>query len=313
MSSHWSRRQLIRYGLAGLTSACVPACAGSTGTRSSGQPDLQIVFYSDVHARREWDTPLALEQAAEAINATKPDLVLGGGDLITDGFESAPDLAETRWAVYNQLPQAIKAEHHSAIGNHDLVAVIPKDGSAPSADPRAAFRRHLGVAQTYNSFDAAGYHFMLLDSIQILGFPSQYQGLIDAKQLQWIKDDLSSVNADTPIVVVLHIPLLTTLYQATEGATASAPPGRVVVNNRDVLNAFTDHNLTLVLQGHLHITEMMRWRNTTFITGGALSGKWWRGRWYDTDAGFCSITLRDGQIDWEYITYGWEPRRPATA
>ncbi len=41
------------------------------------------------HARTEWETPLALEKATHAINGTNPDLVIAGGDLITDGFQSS--------------------------------------------------------------------------------------------------------------------------------------------------------------------------------------------------------------------------------
>jgi 3',5'-cyclic AMP phosphodiesterase CpdA len=271
------------------------------------------VFYSDVHARREWDTPLALERAAAAINTLAPDIVLAGGDLITDGFQNSPALAAERWAVYMVMRRAIDAEHHAAIGNHDLVAAIPEDGSRPSDDPRAAFRNHLGVERTYYSFDALGHHFMLLDSIEVLDFESKYRGFIGLEQMDWIREDLSTVSRATPIVVVLHIPLLTAFFQATEGAMASAPPGRVVVNSKEVVDAFSAHNLALVLQGHLHAAEMLRWGNTTFITGGAISGRWWRGSWHGTGEGFCSITLTDGRVDWEYVDYGWEARRPANA
>ena len=128
--------------------------------------------------------------------------------------------------------------------------------------------------------------------------------------MDWLRQDLGRTPKDQPIVVVLHIPLLTTFYQATQGATAAAPPGRVVVNNLDVLDAFTDHNLALVLQGHLHVAERLQWRNTTFITGGAICGRWWRGPWQGTPEGFNVITLRDGRIEWEYLAYGWKARRP---
>jgi 3',5'-cyclic-AMP phosphodiesterase len=110
---------------------------------------------------------------------------------------------------------------------------------------------------------------------------------------------------------VSHVPLLTSFYQATEGATAPAPRNRVVVNSAEVLRLFDAHNLLLVLQGHLHVNEMIRRRNTTFITGGAVAGKWWRGPWHGTEEGFGVVTLRSGRVDWEYVDYGWTARRPA--
>jgi len=312
MNTNNGRRRFIQYALAGTVCGLAPGCAGirNGNSSSTGGKGLHIVFYTDVHARREWDTPLALEQAAEAINAIQPDLVLGGGDLITDGFQNSAELADERWDVYMKLPGAIRAEHHSVIGNHDLVGAIPEDGSPPSTDPRAAFRQRLGVERTYYSFDALGYHFMLLDSIQVLDFDNKYRGYIGPEQLEWIREDLSAVSAATPIVVVLHIPLLTGFYQAAKGGTVAAPASRIVVNNTEVSKAFARHNLLLVLQGHLHVAEMLRWRATTLITGGAICGRWWRGAWHGTREGFCSVRLLDGRVDWEYLTYGWQARRP---
>ncbi len=128
--------------------------------------------------------------------------------------------------------------------------------------------------------------------------------------MEWLREDLRKISREKPIIAALHIPLVTGFFQATEGATTAAPASRVVVNNIDVLDLFKEHNLVLVLQGHLHVTEMLRWQNTTFITGGALSGRWWRGSWHGTPEGFNLVTLRGDRVEWEYLTYGWQARRP---
>jgi 3',5'-cyclic AMP phosphodiesterase CpdA len=280
--------------------------------RGSGRK-LRLAFYTDVHARTEWQTPLALEQATQAINASNPDLVLAGGDLITDGFQSSAATVAPRWDAYMKMHRGIEADLYPAIGNHDLVAAIPEDGTAPAADPRAVFRRRLGVARTFYAFDAAGYRFFVLDSIEVIGGELKYRGWIGEEQQQWLRSELSRLPKTTPLVVVLHIPLLTTFYGATQGTTFPAPANRVVVNNREVLKLFAEHNLVLVLQGHLHAKELMRWRDTTFITGGAVCGKWWRGDWYGTREGFNIVTLNDGRVEWEYREYGWKARRPRGA
>jgi hypothetical protein len=80
----------------------------------------------------------------------------------------------------------------------------------------------------------------------------------------------------------------------------------VVVNNVDVLKLFDEHNLTLVLQGHLHVSEFLRWKNTTFITGGAVCGGWWNGPYQGTEEGFNVVTLHSDHVEWEYVDYGWE-------
>jgi len=109
---------------------------------------------------------------------------------------------------------------------------------------------------------------------------------------------------------VCHMPLITSFYQATAGQGKVGPPNRVVTNNLEVLEAFAKHRLHLVLQGHLHVNEILRWRDTTFITGGAVSGKWWRGEYFGTREGFGVVTLSKDKIDWEYRDLGWEAKRP---
>jgi 3',5'-cyclic AMP phosphodiesterase CpdA len=294
---------------AGLAACGLPGCA-SWPARGAREDTLSMVFFSDVHARTEWQTPAAMARAAAAINARKPELIVAGGDLITDGFQSRSAAVAPRWEAYLEMHRALEAPVEPVLGNHDLVAADPDDGSPASPDPRAEFGEHFGLARTYRSFDASGYHFILLDSIVVSGDDLRYHGRIDDTQLAWLARDLANVEPDTPIVVATHIPLLTSFYQATDGATAAAPANRVVVNNREVLELFDDHNLLLVLQGHLHVDEMLRWRGTTFITGGAVCGKWWRGAWHGTPEGFGVLTLRPDRVDWEYVTYGWVAQRP---
>ncbi len=304
-----NRRELITMaGLAGISWAL----PWRTSWAAPGAPGgaLRLVFFSDVHARTEWDTPLALAQAAAAINQQRPDLIIAGGDLITDGFQSAASVVEPRWKAYMGLHNALEAPFYPALGNHDLVAAMPEDGSKASKNPRQQFCQKHGLERTYRSFAAGGYHFFLLDSVMVTYDELKYNGRIDNPQLSWLREELASIKPGTPLVVVTHLPLLTAFYQATEGALGAATANRVVTNNREVLELFSGHNLLLVLQGHLHVDEMLRWQKTTFITGGALCGKWWRGDWQGTPPGFGVLTLSASKVDWEYFDYGWKARRP---
>jgi len=271
---------------------------------------LRFAFFTDVHARTEWQTPEAMAMAADAMNAQSPDLVIAGGDLITDGFQSAATTVAPRWDAYLEMHRGIRGRVEPVLGNHDLVAAIPEDGSEPAPDPRSEFRRRLGVDRTYRSFDAAGVRFLLLDSVEITGGELKYEGRIGDTQRAWIRDVLSGTDTDVPTVICTHLPMLTSFFQATEGATAAAPANRVVTDARETLELFGEHRLALVLQGHLHVDEMLRWRDTTFITGGAVCGKWWRGSWHGTGEGFGLVTLRRDRVEWEYIRYGWTARRP---
>jgi Icc protein len=236
--------------------------------------------------------------------------VVAGGDLITDGFQNSVTTVKPRWDAYMEMHRAINSDVYPTLGNHDLVAARPEDGSPAAKDPRAAYRDRMGLDRTYYSFDAVGYRFFILDSIRVSGDEFKYHGHVSEQQLEWLKQELSSVPDHTPLIVVLHIPLITTFYSATRGATYQSRPNRVVTNNTEVLKIFSNHNLVLVLQGHLHVKERIWWRGTTFITGGAICARWWRGPWHGTAEGFNVITLRGNSVDWKYINYGWQAKRP---
>lgn len=291
--------------LVGLSGCAVPR--GFTWpVRGADRGTLRILFYTDVHAQLERGAPAAMAQAAEAMTAEPADLILTGGDLIQGGLRSSEAEMAPRWDAYMAMHRVVGGEVHAAIGNHDLVAALPEDGSAPSPDPRATFRDRLGLARTYYAFDALGYHIVVLDSIEVVGGEEMYRGFVDAQQLDWLTGDLARVAKGTPIVCMLHMPMLTGFYGAVEGATAPAPANRVLVNSHEVLALFREHNLLLVLQGHLHVKELIRWRETTFITGGAICGAWWRGPRKGTEEGFNRLTLHRDRIEWDYIDYGWE-------
>jgi Icc protein len=267
---------------------------------------LRIVFFTDVHARAEWDTPKALELAAQAINAQEPDLIIGGGDYITEGFESAVADMEPRWNVYIPFHKALKAPVQTAIGNHDLVSAIPRDGSEPAVDPRAVYRSTFGLNSTYRSFESNGYHFILLDPVVVTPGSLKYVGRIDDEQVAWLKQDLSSVKTSTPIVVISHMPFVTDEYEDHQ----EPPANRVIVNGDEVLDLFKGHNLRAVLQGHLHVNERISRDGVTFITGGAICGQWWRGHWKGTPEGFHVLELKGDTIENRYVGYGWIARRP---
>ena len=77
---------------------------------------------------------------------------------------------------------------------------------------------------------------------------------------------------------------------------------------REVLDLFEGHTLRLVLQGHLHYLEDLFIQGKThFITGGAVSSAWWKGKRHGLEEGFLYITVEGEDFDWEYIDFGWTP------
>lgn len=270
-----------------LALAAAVLALGCTALPARG-PETRIVFFTDVHARPGGDVPNRLLQAARAINEADPDLVIGGGDLVAGAFMQDEASAAPGWDAYLAFQDTIDAPVHTALGNHDLA------GGAD--DPRAFFRRRLGVDATYGSTDVAGLHLVLLDSVSVVD-GVHYEGRVDAEQLAWLERDLAALPADQPIVLALHLPLRTGHFEGP------APADRAVVNADEVLARFRGRRLVLVLQGHLHVHEHIRDGDTTFLTGGAVSGGWWKGSFEGTPPGFYVVELRGGRVDARYQPY----------
>jgi len=303
MSSRSRRQFLQTAGLAGAWSLLGFPATTSWAARGATKGKLRLVFYTDVHALDDDQVGAALARAAQAINAEHPELVIGGGDLIYDGFELSVAAAEKQWDAYMAFQGSIRAPVEVILGNHDLAAVRPADNTAPISDPRSVFRQKLGLDKTWRVIDTEGYRLFLLDSVSISDDDYGYHGGISDEQLSWLADELDRTDPGTPLVVVTHLPLLTAMYLAMDGAAKPLTPNLMVFNNNEVLELFAEHNLLLVLQGHLHAEEMLRWRGTTFVTSGAICGNKWRGPKHGTPEGFGVLTLRPDRVDWEYKTY----------
>ena len=133
-----------------------------------------------------------------------------------------------------------------------------------------------------------------------------YIGMIDAEQMEWIKNDLLDVDPNTPIIISTHIPFITVFTQILYGEYAPAYHGLVVENAREVLNLFDGYKLKIVLQGHLHYLEDIEVYGTHFITVGAVSARWWSGANEGVEEGFLMVHIQGDDFCWEYVDYGWE-------
>jgi 3',5'-cyclic AMP phosphodiesterase CpdA len=160
------------------------------------------------------------------------------------------------------------------------------------------------IGPRYQRVDHKGWVFLILDSVVKDG-KGGYEGGVDADQIQWLKNQLAGIPPETPLVISLHIPLLTTEAQILRGATAANEPGEVVVNSKEVLGLFHHHNLKLVLQGHLHYYETLYAFGTSYVTGGSVAASWWGGPYLGTQEGFLLLKVKGEEVNWEYIDYGW--------
>jgi 3',5'-cyclic AMP phosphodiesterase CpdA len=296
-----NRRQFLRLG-AYISGGLISGLPTRFVYGSESDPSLRILFFSDVHAMLEHDAPVKLRETAKRMADIPFDLVIGGGDFVHGGFGSQSSEMEPRFAQAKSFLEAIGHPVEAVLGNHDMVGVRPADGSEPNPEPTRQFSELTGHSRFWRRFDRNGYRFFVLQSVEPVDAPERYHGRISTDQLAWIKSELTSTPPDMPLVICSHIPLRTTFKQVQDGPLAPLPPNLVVQNANDVLELFEDHRLLLVLQGHLHVNESIRWNQTEFLMGGAVSGAWWKGANQGTAPGFGLVHLGPpNRARWEYF------------
>lgn len=262
-----------------------------------------FVFATDLHIRNNSLSQTAFRQAADSINALKPDFVIMGGDQIWDALAKRYRPSRKLFKIYLKNKQAINAPVYEVIGNHDLFGMYKKSGVSrlhPLRGPRM-FRRM--VQNDFFSFYHKGVRFILLNSI-CFREDNTYFGCIDKRQIRKIKRILKDTDPETPIILASHIPFSTKRSDKKNNTDSTV----VVSNESEVLALFESYNLKAVLQGHVHYAEDYEKDGVRYITGGAISGKWWKGRFRETEEGFMYICVQANSLSVRYIDYGWDAK-----
>lgn len=266
---------------------------------------FSFVFCTDIHLQYERNAVQGFEKAINSINKLKPAFVITGGDLIMDALGQSYGRADSLYNLYQEVTKKFNVPVYNTMGNHEIYGIYKKSG-ADSTNPEYGekmFEKRLG--KSYYSFEYNGWKFMIINSIEDTK-QSKYIGLVDEKQIQWIKQELSNTDPNTPIVISTHIPFISIYSQRYTGSTVPNDSSLVVANSKEVLDLFKNYNLKLVLQGHLHTVEDIFVEGIHFITGGAVSAAWWTGPNMGFEEGYMYITLSRENISWKYIDYGWE-------
>ena len=311
------RRRFLSLAAATAAAANVPLRA-ETALRAGS---LRVVFLTDTHNQPELGANEGTGLAMRKIRSLRPDLCIQGGDHVMD-MTSVPRARSVMLLdEYERTARAldgVPVEH--VIGNHDVFGRSPESGVA-TTDPlygKKAFEQRFD-SRTYRSFDRAGYHFVILDSIQITP-EREFDAMIDPEQMAWLRSDLAATPVGTPIVVATHVPLVSAApqYSPVDDKSAKALQhqvltnlhGFLVGNSWETISCFEGHRVIAVLQGHTHINETVWWRNTPYVTSGAVCGNWWHGSRWGTPEGFTVLELAGGAAHWHYETYGWKSVAP---
>ena len=167
-----------------------------------------------------------------------PAFVMFTGDLISDDDPQS-------YRHLKLLTDRLPSPTYFAMGNHDL---------------RRPFR-HLflgedppGSEPYYYAFDAAGYRFVVLDSL----VEGEVAGKLDAAQLAWLDDTLTSVS-EQPTVVFMHHPPVPTGVDWLDAHAFG--------NGDDLLDILAKHRqVQRLFFGHVHMPIQITERGVQFTS-----------------------------------------------
>ena len=201
--------------------------------------DLRIGLVTDLHyadkppasTRYFRETPKKLSEAAERFQDSKLSFLVELGDMI----DSAESLEAERDSLkrINKLFSEIARDRHYVLGNHCVQSLT-----------KAEFLDEVGQAQSYESFDRGGFHFVTLDACyREDGQPYGRKNFtwtdtfVPDEQLKWLKADLEKT--DRPVVVFVHQRLDVTKNHSVR----NAPQIRAILEaSKKVRAVFQGHN-----------------------------------------------------------------------
>ncbi len=288
-----------------ILTGCKPSSTKSTAAEEDG---FSFAFLTDIHLQPEKEAVTGFRQAIDTVNKLNPDFVITGGDLVMDALDQTYGRVDSLYDLYKEVSGGLNMPVYNTPGNHEMYGWHrAEEGIESNPDfGKKMFEKKMG--DRFYSFDHKGWHFIALDAIY-RGEDGRYIGKIDEEQIAWLKEDLAKTDKLMPLAITVHIPFITAATQLRQGSQASNSEGGAITNSLEVLQLFWEHNLRLVLQGHLHFIEDLFVGNKVhFITGGAVCGQWWSNEPGDhPEEGFMMIHVNGEEVSSEYIDYGWTP------
>ena len=267
-----TRRGLLTLGAKVAAISTVPMSMVKLAFADSRQ-DFTFAYISDAHIQwikgsefvRNWDKGLIRAVAETNLLSPAPDFVIFGGDLAQLGRRDELDHGA-------EMLSALKYKTYRVMGEHDYYL-----------DLGEYWRKLFGP--DHYSFDHKGVHFVVLNSILVdedwthhkwsspeermnamalLDNPEGSPFLVGDAQRAWLKEDLSKVSLDTPLVVLSHSPLQK-IFKNWNFWTDDAE------QVQDLLKPFRK---VTVLYGHVHQVQYNQIEHITFNSVMSTAWPW---------------------------------------
>ena len=292
--------KIFNYSLAVIITALfIGSCqiADSGKKHTQPHPDaFSFAFMTDIHLNFSREESFkGFEQAIEKAKQMGVDFIITGGDNVdADVVGNDIEKARNMFLEFREIIDRSDIDIHVTMGNHDRFWHQAESNATHGA---ALFLDYF--PDTYFSYSFNDVYFIHLNTSEVCD--GKY--CVSEEQREWIEQTLASLDRQTPLVLVVHVPFLSFYYPALYGHYTHTD---VFDGFKEVWDMFKGHNLQLVLQGHMHLFEELNVLNTQFITGGALSGGWWRGPYHGTHEGFVLVHWDGTAFSWDYVDFGWD-------
>lgn len=242
-ASRLSRRAFIHDGSLLLAAAGLTTAGLATSPLLANDPqaaaELRIGLVTDLHyadrppagSRFYRETPSKLAEAADAFRAARPNFIVELGDFIDAADTVAEETGYLR-KIHQDFASICDARHH-VLGNHCVYTLTKKE-----------FLDVVEQPQSYYSFDAGNFHFVVLDScFRSDGQPYGRKNFewtdpnIPGDQLEWLAADLQTAGKKT--IVFAHQRLDVSNHYGVKNASAVR---QIFERSGNVLAVFQGHS-----------------------------------------------------------------------
>ena len=239
-----TRRQFLETMAAGVAGTIIPGfisgCSNPGKSRRQAFRPVKIFALGDMHIV-DSKTIAYPRKVIEAMNKEGGDLVLACGDLGTDGLRSELELAR-------DILDELKMPYYPVPGNHDALYSGEKE--------ETLFSEIFSLKQNNYHFVKKGVHFIAVDH----GCGKAYhENSVRPKAMAWIKETLTNIPENEPIVFFSHYPFAKGVKYQTK-------------NSSEVQALFTNKRLLAMVSGHFHGNTERRENGILMTTTACCSG-----------------------------------------
>lgn len=307
-----SRRELLTKASAvGLASA-LPLPALQAACTGSSRPFLRIAHMTDFHIQPEQHAVEGVEKAFLHAQEQKPDLILCGGDMIMDSFNSGRSRTRLQWQLWNKVVrQCVSVPIRYCLGNHDIWGWNKKGSETSGSEAlwgKKWAQEMLELPQLYYSFYLLGWRIVVLDSVQPQG--QSFVGMLDDAQFTWLEQDLKAVHPDQHVLLLSHMPIhsAAAIYTQDYDESYLIPGTTMHTDAKRLKDLFKQHKqVKVALSGHVHMVDRVDYLGVSYLCNGAVCGSWWNGPLQEFEPGYALIDLYpDGRFERRYVPWGWK-------